>query len=182
MTIYDLLSIILTLTALIGYINVRYLKLHTTIAIMMGSLILSLAVLIIGQFGFTHIEHDFYEQFARLNFQDLLMQGMLSFLLFAGALQINFQSLKQCKWEIGVLAFFGTITSALIIAALSYYLLPLLGFQLPFSYCLLFGALISPTDPIAVLAIFKQLKVGKSLHSTVAGESLFNDGVGIGFV
>lgn len=179
MNIYTLLSIVLTLAAIIGFINARYIHLPTTIAIMMGSLILSLLVLIVGKFGFNDVEQAIYEQFSHLSFQNLLMQGMLSFLLFAGALSVNLNFLKQRKWEIIILSSLGTIFSALIVALLCYFISPLVGFSIPFIYCLLFGALISPTDPIAVLAIFKQLGAPKSLHVTVAGESLFNDGVGI---
>ena len=115
----------------------------------------------------------------QIDFHNLLMNGMLSFLLFAGSLSIDFSTLKTRQWEIGTLASLSTIASALIVGTLIYYLLPLLGAELPYLYCLLFGALISPTDPIAVLAIFKKIGVPKSLEVCVSGESLFNDGVGI---
>ena len=176
MKVYYLLSIALSFCAILGYFNARYMKLPTTIAIMTGSLLLSLLIILIGKHGFSRFEYKIVQSVASLNFYSLLMQGMLSFLLFAGALTVNVNHLKKCKWEVITLATFSTVASTLIIAALCYWLLPV---QIPFIYCLLFGALISPTDPIAVLAIFKEVKVHPRLNITVAGESLFNDGVGI---
>lgn len=174
--LYYLLSIVISLAALIGYINTRTIKLPTTIAIMGSSLVMSLLIILSGQFGFAKFEYTIYKSVESINFYSLLMQGMLSFLLFAGALTININHLKQCKWEIFTLATLSTITSTLLIACLCYYLIPI---SIPFIYCLLFGALISPTDPIAVLAIFKEVGAAKKLNVTVSGESLFNDGVGI---
>ncbi|MBY0377905.1 MAG: sodium:proton antiporter, partial [Gammaproteobacteria bacterium] len=112
-------------------------------------------------------------------FHELLMDGMLSFLLFAGALNIDISHLQARKWEIGLLASLGTVLSTILVAALVYELVPLFGLQLSFIYCLLFGALISPTDPIAVLALFKSLNVPRQMSVFLEGESLFNDGVGI---
>lgn len=179
MTLYTLGSIILTLAVLIGYVNHRFIKMQTTIAIMSGALLLSLALIIVGQFGFMQIEMHISQALSKIDFHNLLINGMLSFLLFAGALTININDLKSQKWEIGVLASFSTIASTVIVGVSSYYILHWLGFRLDFIYCMLFGALISPTDPIAVLATFKQLGAPKQLDVTVSGESLFNDGVGI---
>lgn len=174
--LYYLISITLTLSAIFGYINVRFIKLPTTIAIMAGSLLLSLIIILLGHFGFAKLEHTIYQSVESINFYSLLMQGMLSFLLFAGALNVNINHLRDSKWEIFTLATFSTILSTIIIASLCYWCLPI---KMPFIYCLLFGALISPTDPIAVLAFFKEVGAPRRLQMTVTGESLFNDGVGI---
>ncbi len=176
---YTLASIILTLAIIIGYINHRYIKLQSTIAIMAGSLLISLLFLILQHTGVANIADKTKSILIQTDFHSLLINGMLSFLLFAGSLTIDSSILKTRKWEIGILASISTIASALLIATAIYYLLPLLGLSLPYLYCLLFGALISPTDPIAVLATFKEIGAPKNLEVCVAGESLFNDGVGI---
>ena len=179
MTLYTLGSIVLTIAVLIGYINHRFIKMQTTIAIMSGSLVFSLILIIIGQFGFVQIEAHVTTMLGKIDFHSLLINGMLSFLLFAGALTIDVNTFKNQKWEIGILASVSTIASAFLVGIATYYVLHWLGFRLNFIYCMLFGALISPTDPIAVLATFKQIGAPKQLDVTVAGESLFNDGVGI---
>lgn len=176
---YVLASIVITLATLLGYLNHRYIKMQSTIAIMAGALILSIILLILQHTGFANILDPVRSLIEQTDFRHLLLNGMLSFLLFAGALTIDTTALKTNRWEIGVLASASTIISALLIAAILYYLLPLLSLPLPFLYCLLFGALISPTDPIAVLATFKDIGAPKDLSACVAGESLFNDGVGI---
>ena len=179
MTVYTLGAIIITLAVFISYINHRFIKMQPTIAIMGGALLISLALIILGQFGFTRIEHHVMQVLSKIDFHSLLIDGMLSFLLFAGALTVDISHLKNQKWEVGVLASMSTIASAILVGTLSYYLLQLFGFHLSFIYCMLFGALISPTDPIAVLATFRQVGAPHALDVTVSGESLFNDGVGI---
>jgi CPA1 family monovalent cation:H+ antiporter len=179
MDFYTIASIVLTLAVIIGYINHRFVGLQATIAITIGALIISFGLIIIGEFGLTGIEHDVEVMLRQIPFRDLLINGMLSFLLFAGSLRIDIAHLKDQKWEIAVLALIGTIVSTLLVAILIYYILPLFGISLSFIYCLLFGALISPTDPIAVIATFKELGAPKELSVIVEGESLFNDGVAI---
>lgn len=179
MDTYTLSSIILTIAVIVGYVNYRYIHMQSTIAIMTASLTISTVFLILQHFGIANVAIKTVKLVNYINFPDLLLKGMLSFLLFAGALTIDFSILKDQKWEIGILASLSTIASALIVGTLVYYLLPLLDLNLPFLYCLLFGALISPTDPIAVLATFKKIGAPKQLEVCVAGESLFNDGVGI---
>lgn len=164
---------------MIGYINHRFIKLQTTTAITLGALIISFVLIIIGQFGFQGLENKTTLMLSKINFHNLLINGMLSFLLFAGAIRININNLLKQKWEITVLAFLGTIFSALLLGILTYYVLPIFGIRIDFIYCMLFGALISPTDPIAVLATFKELGAPKNLTVIVEGEALFNDGVGI---
>lgn len=176
---YTLSAIVITLAVAIAYINHRTLKIQMTIAIMAGSLLISLLLFILQHAGITDLTQQTQALLIQTNFHQLLINGMLSFLLFAGSLTIDFEHFKAQKWPIGILASLGTILSTLLIGAAIYGLITLFGFKLPFLFCLLFGALISPTDPIAVLATFKEIKAPKKLETIVAGESLFNDGVGI---
>lgn len=179
MTIFDIIAILLTLTALFSYFNHRYIKLPTTIGVMLISLAVSLLLIGLAALGFSSITESATRIVGAIDFDDALMQGMLSFLLFAGALHINLSELKENKWPIAVMSIGGVILSTLIFGTLIYYALNGLGLGMGFAYCLLFGALISPTDPIAVLAILKSAKVKKNLEVTIAGESLFNDGIGV---
>ena len=179
MSPYLLASLILTLAALIAYINHQTVKVQMSIAIMAGSLFLSFVLIVLQNAGVTNITQHTKTLLIQTNFHHLLVNGMLSFLLFAGSLSIDFNALKKKKWEIGTLASFSTVASTFLIGFMLYALLPLFNLSLPLLHCLLFGALISPTDPIAVLAIFKEIKAPKNLETCVAGESLFNDGVGI---
>lgn len=179
MNAYSLTATIITLAVLIGFINARYIRMQMTIAIMMGSMGLSLLLLLLKHLGLSDSAVALSHVVSQLNFKSLLLDGMLSFLLFAGAFTVDFNILKKHRWEIGVLASLSTIASTLIVGYLTYWLLPFLHLHLDLIYCLLFGALISPTDPIAVLATFKEVGAPKSLEVQVAGESLFNDGVAI---
>ncbi len=179
MSIYTIASILLTLAVAATYLNERYIKMPTTIAIMTSSILLSLILIVLGRFRHFGIDDIVINQISHLDFHAILIDGMLSFLLFAGSLHVDIGQLKQHKWEVGVLAMLGTVASTFLVGTLIYYVLPLISIQLNFIYCLLFGALISPTDPIAVLATFKELNAPKQLDVKVAGESLFNDGVGI---
>ncbi|MDF1761141.1 MAG: sodium:proton antiporter [Coxiellaceae bacterium] len=179
MNAYTMLAIIITLAVLIGYINHRFIRLQMTIAIMAGAMILSLLLLFLQYTGATNITPHVTAMIENLDFRHLLLNGMLSFLLFAGAFTVDLDLLKQQRWQIGILASVSTVASALIIGYLAYLLLPFLGIHVPLLYCFLFGSLISPTDPIAVLATFKEVGAPKALEVCVAGESLFNDGVGI---
>ncbi len=179
MSIYTIASIILTLAVAATYLNERFIKMPTTIAIMTSSIILSLLLIVFGRYQHFGVGQIITKQISQLDFHALLIDGMLSFLLFAGSLHVDLATLKRHKWEIGVLAMLGTIASTFLVGILIYFILPLISLHLDFIYCLLFGALISPTDPIAVLATFKELNAPKQLDVKVAGESLFNDGVGI---
>lgn len=176
---YSIFAIIITLAMGIGYVNTRFIKMQTTIAIMAGSLLISLLFIVAGKMGFHGYEPQISKLLATIDFRHLLLDGMLSFLLFAGALTVDINELKSQKWEIATLSSVSTILSTVFIGAATYYLLPLLDLNLPLIYCMLFGALISPTDPIAVLATFKEIGAPRKLNITVTGESLFNDGVGI---
>jgi len=181
MTTFQIIAILITLTALFSYFNHRYIKLPTTIGVMLIALVVSLAMIGLAAAGFPGIRESATGIAKSIDFDETLMQGMLSFLLFAGALHINLGELKENKWPIAGLATGGVILSTFIFGSLIYLLLNGLDLELNYAHCLLFGALISPTDPIAVLAILKGAKVGKNLEVTIAGESLFNDGVGVVF-
>lgn len=175
---YTFGAILITIAVLIAYLNHRYVRLQATIVVMLASLLVTLLGLLLEGLGLLP-STLLTEVTTKSHFQDLLLKGMLGYLLFAGSLTIDVGTLLAKRTEIAVLALLSTLASALLIGVASYYLLSLLGIHLPILFCLLFGALISPTDPIAVLATFKDLAVSKRLQTTVAGESLFNDGVGI---
>ncbi|HKM55824.1 MAG TPA: sodium:proton antiporter [Isosphaeraceae bacterium] len=175
---FDLIAVLLVLTAALSYVNYRLLRLPSTIGLMALTLLLSLAVVLVGLFV-PGLEHQAQAFVHRLDFSRALLNGMLGFLLFAGALSIDLGELTERKWSIALLATVGVLLSTGIVGGLTWCLLNALGIETRFVYCLLFGALISPTDPIAVLALLKQIGAPKSLEITIAGESLFNDGVGV---
>jgi len=175
----NIVAILLTLTATFSYLNHRYLKWPMTIGVMAIALAVSLAVIGLDQLGFATPRGHEHALLTSIDFTEVLMQGMLSFLLFAGALHVDLNQLRRVAWQVGALALVGTALSTLIIGFGSWHLLAALGIAIPLSYCLLFGALISPTDPIAVLGLLKSANVPTSVEATIAGESLFNDGVGV---
>jgi len=180
MELLNIIAILITLSALFSYINYRYIKLPSTIGVMLISLVMSLSLIVIGHLGL--LVKNVTEVHALMNsidFSDVLLKGMLAFLLFAGALHVNINDLFEKKWEIGILSTLGVAVSTLIIGTAVYFVSPLIGLHLSYIYCLLFGALISPTDPIAVMGIVKRSGLSKSLSTKIAGESLFNDGVGV---
>jgi CPA1 family monovalent cation:H+ antiporter len=179
MDTYTIASIILCLATFIAFINHRFIRIPASIAIMLGAITLSLLLIIIDKLTPLHLTSLITHTLAHADFRALLLNGMLSFLLFAGAMHIDLSHLKSERREIAVLALISTLASALLIGYSAFYLLPLLGLSTPLITCLLFGALISPTDPIAVLSIFKSINAPRRLQTIVSGESLFNDGVGI---
>jgi len=178
MHLLDVVALLVSLTALLSYANHRLLRLPTTIGVMLIALLLSLALIFAGELGYG-VEAWAEKIVARIDFNEALMHGMLSFLLFAGALHVDLNDLARQKFIIGTLATAGILLSTFLVGTALYVLLPLAGFAPPYIWCLVFGALISPTDPIAVLGILKSAKVPRSLEIKVAGESLFNDGVGV---
>jgi len=179
MTPLSYIIILVCAAVMIGYVNHRFIGLHTTIATMVSALVISLIMLFLSRVGLSSWHIALRHFVESLHFHQLVMNFMLGLLLFAGALTINLNLLKAQKWEIALLALVGTILSAFIIGGILYGLLHLIGLPLDFAYCMIFGSLISPTDPIAVLAIFKQLHAPQKLETAVAAESLFNDGVGV---
>ncbi len=179
MNILDIAAVLITLSALFSYLNYRYVRLPSAIGLMLIALCLSLALLGLGKLGLGGIEQRAEDFIRSIDFNRTLMHGMLSFLLFAGALHVNLRDLAAQKWIVGSLATVGTVASTFLVGTLFWYLSRGLGFEIGYTYCLLFGALISPTDPIAVLGILKSVGAPKSLELKITGESLFNDGIGV---
>ncbi|MGM8898784.1 MULTISPECIES: cation:proton antiporter [unclassified Psychrobacter] len=179
LTILEISAIFLSVTAILAYVNHRFIGLPTTIGVMVISIVLSMIAIFLGFLGFDQLIDYEVSLLDQLDFTEVLLDGMLSMLLFAGALHVNIGDLKRYKLPIGILACIGTLVSAVLIATALYFMLPLLGFGLPFIWCLLFGALISPTDPIAVMGILASAGAPKSIETVIAGESLFNDGIGV---
>ncbi len=178
MNLVQTITILVCISALFGYLNHRVLRLPVTIGLMAIALAMSLILLLLGKLGFDINVRA--EAFIRsIDFNEALMHGMLSCLLFAGALHVNLSDLLDQKWIVGTLASVGVVLSTFVIGGASYYLFSLVGLHLSFLYCLLFGALISPTDPVAVMGILKEARLPKPLEVKVVGESLFNDGVGV---
>ena len=178
MNLFDVIALLITLAAVFSYVNFSYLRLPTTIGVMLISLLLSLLLVILRWFGpdFTLYARQILDQ---IDFNKTLMQGMLSYLLFAGALNVNLEDLARQKWVIGALATIGVVISTFIIGTAVWFVSGWFGLEISYIYCLLFGTLISPTDPIAVLSILRTAGVSKSLETKITGESLFNDGVGV---
>lgn len=175
----DLAAIFLAITAVFAYINRRFVGLPATIGVMAIALVLSLGAIGLDWLGYGDLR-NFEESLLRsVNFSELLMQGMLSLLLFAGALHVNLSELRAYRWQIALLAIAGTTASALIVGFLLWWGLSFTSLSLPLAYCLLFGTLISPTDPVAVMGILKSAGAPKDVELVIAGESLFNDGVGV---
>lgn len=172
-------SLLMTVTALFAYINHRFIGLPNTIGVMVISLVFSLFMVLLSKAGLT-LGMEYTEKLiSGVDFDATLMEGMLSFLLFAGALHINLNELRDKKWVIGILASIGVVTSTFIVGISSYFILRWFNIELPFIYCMLFGSLIAPTDPVAVIAILKTAGASKSLETKIAGESLFNDGIAV---
>ena len=179
MELYYTFSILIVLASVFSYINLRYLKLPTTIGIMVIAMVVSVGVRLLGNQLFPSLTENFVGLIEGFDFTEILMGAMLNFLLFAGALHINFSDLKEHKLPIITYATLSVVLSAFVISGLLYYVAPFLGIEIPYLYCLLFGTLISPTDPIVVLGILKQAKVPKRIETKITGESLFNDGVAV---
>lgn len=178
MALFEIAAGLITLAALFSYINERWCKLPTTIGLMLIALVFSSLLVLLGLF--VPAVHARAEAIiGAIDFNETLMHGMLGFLLFAGALHINLNDLAKHRWLIAGLASIGVAISTVVVAALAWGVFRLVGLDVRFIYCLLFGSLISPTDPIAVLAILKRAGAPKELEIKIAGESLFNDGVGV---
>ena len=175
----NVVAVLLTLTASFSYLNHRYLKWPTTIGVMALALTVSLGVIGLDEIGFAALRGQERTLLMSIDFTQVLMQGMLSFLLFAGALHVDLSQLRRVAWQVGALALIGTALSTLAIGFGCWLLLAALGIGLPLSYCLLFGALISPTDPIAVLGVLKSARVSEDVETIISGESLINDGIGV---
>ena len=179
MHLYEITAILMVMTAAFSYINYRMLHMPTTIGVMFISLAISLVIVALSWVDIDVGQHGVARMLEKIDFNQALLHGMLSFLLFAGAMHIKLEDLTSQKWVITLLSTACVVMSTFIVGSLTWLVLELLELRASFIYCLLFGALISPTDPVAVIAILKTARVPKSLETKIAGESLFNDGIGV---
>lgn len=179
MTFFESVAVVLTISAAFAYLNQRWLQFPPAVGLMAMALVTSLALIGVDRAGWVSLGKTAGTILAGIDFNTALMHGMLGALLFAGALHVDVEQLKEERLAVLCLAAAGTIFSTFLVGALSFGLVTLLGPKLSFGYCLLFGALVSPTDPVAVLGILKRVGVSKKLEMQIAGESLFNDGVGV---
>jgi monovalent cation:H+ antiporter, CPA1 family len=178
MELYYTFSILIVLAAVFSYINLRFLKLPSTIGIMLIAMLVSVGMVIASR-SHPELVSKFSVILASVDFTEVMMGAMLNFLLFAGAIHVSMHDLRKERVPIIIFSTLGVIISTIVVGVLLYYMFVSLGFEVPFIQCLMFGALISPTDPIAVIGILKKAGIRKSLEIKVAGESMFNDGVAV---
>jgi len=178
MDYFVIASILVFISAFFGYLNVRFIKLPNTIGLTVITILFTLGVFALSYFDDTLLNAERYI-ITHIDFRSVLLDIMLSFLLFAGALHTDLQKLRELRWPILIFATFGVLVSTFLVGSIIYFMLHGIGLEVQFINCLLFGALISPTDPIAVLGILKKANVPKKLEIKIVGESLFNDGVGV---
>ena len=178
MSASSLIALLLTVTGASAYLNHRFLRLPLSVGVMAVSLAFSLLCIVGERLGFP-LRAWAASTVAHVDFSETLLDGMLSFLLFAGSLHVDLKELQEQKTTVALLATIGVLLSTGIVGISCWLLFRFMGLEIPFLGCLAFGALISPTDPIAVMGLLKQMNVSKSLSTKIAGESLFNDGVGI---
>ena len=182
MDVFETVAILLTLAAVLSYVNHRWWKMPPTIALMLGSFAGSLVLVAIGALPLPlgeHVRSAAGQLVEGMNFGEVMMKGMLGLLLFAGSLHVQLNDLAEYKWQIATYAIVGTVASTFMVAGLVFGLSAAMSLDIPWIYCLLFGALISPTDPIAVLGIMKRVGASRALETKISGESLFNDGIGV---
>jgi CPA1 family monovalent cation:H+ antiporter len=178
MTIFQTIAVLLTITALGAYVNRRFLRLPAAIGLMLFALLISWSVIGLAHFNVIDL-HEARAFVTKINFSGLLLHGMLSFLLFAGAMHVDLSELKKYRMIVAILATIGVAMATFVTGTLVWLAAKALGFPFPYIDALLFGALISPTDPVAVLGILTQTSISKSLRVKIASESLFNDGIGV---
>ncbi len=179
-TIFHLIALLFALVAGFGYLNHRVLKLPHAIGLVVIALIASLSVLAADAlFPAWGLQATVAGVLSQVDFPETLMKGLLSFLLFAGALHVDLTDLLSRRWAILRMATVGVVASTFIVGGVMWFVFDALGLSIPFLWCLVLGALISPTDPVAVLSVLKRVKVPPGLRAKIAGESLFNDGVGV---
>jgi monovalent cation:H+ antiporter, CPA1 family len=179
MELYYSFSVLIVLASLFAYINHRFIKLPSAIGIMLMAIVASIIIRFAGSSIFPDATTKIFKLISELDFTEVLMGAMLNFLLFAGAIHVNFADLRKQRLPVLTFSTISVVISTFVIGVILYYVAPLFTINLPFLYCLLFGALISPTDPIAVLGILKKANVSKTLETKITGESLFNDGVAV---
>ncbi len=180
MSPFDIVAVLLVLTAVFGFLNHKIFKLPMTIGLLVMALAASLAIAGVDALMPGHdLTGELSRFMTEVDFSDTLLEGILGFLLFAGALHVNLADMWSRRYAIGIMATLGVLLSTFIVGGGAYYLFQAVGLNVPFLACLVFGALISPTDPVAVLGVLKRTKVPPSLEAKIAGESLFNDGIGV---
>lgn len=180
MTLLDIIAILLVLSAIFGFINHKILRLPHSIGLVVIAMVASAGVMLIDVLSpSSNIGETIRGLLRDIDFHDVLMEGFLSALLFAGAVHIDLHELAKRKWAIGLMASIGVLTSTFLVGTLMWFAANAFGFDLPFLWALVFGALISPTDPVAVLGILKTVSIPPLLQAKIAGESLFNDGIGV---
>ena len=178
MDLFSIISILMVLVSIFAYLNSRFLKLQITIGTMIISIIFSLGILWLSKLFPELIKFE-KDIVGTIDFKKLLMEGLLSFMLFAGAIHVNITELKSQKWKIVAFSSLGVVISTALVGIIFFWVVQRISMPLPLIHCLLFGALISPTDPIAVMGILKKIGIKKSMETIIVGESLFNDGVGV---
>ncbi|MGE0042354.1 MAG: cation:proton antiporter [Vicinamibacterales bacterium] len=177
---FDVAAVLMAIAAVAGYVNHRLLKLPATSGTLVVALVSSFVVIVVeAAFPRLGLRESIAAFLGEIDFNQTLMHGMLCFLLFAGALHVDLEGLFRNKWTIGALATVGVLLSTAVVGLLTWWLFGLIGASVPLVVCLTFGALISPTDPIAVMGLLKELRAPASLEAQIAGESLFNDGVSV---
>ena len=178
LSIFEIAAMLLALSAFFGWFNDYLLKLPHTIGLLLMALVASVSLLLLEYFVPTlGITDALQSVIGQIDFYSTVMEGMLAFLLFAGALHVDISYLRDQRWAIGLMATGGILISTFLVGAGFWFVTGLLGLQVPFLWALVFGALISPTDPVAVLSLLKSVNVPHSIEAKIAGESLFNDGV-----
>jgi CPA1 family monovalent cation:H+ antiporter len=178
MNFFNIVAILIVISALFAYINFRFIKLPSVIGVMFVSMLVSFGMILADRLGLGIAREGEY-LLENINFKDALMVWMLGFLLFAGALHVELNALHEQKWNVLVFSTVGVILSTMGIGTVMYFVLRWIGISMGYLYCLLFGALISPTDPVAVMDLLKVAGASKPVETAIAGESLFNDGIGV---
>ncbi|MFC0266553.1 cation:proton antiporter [Kushneria aurantia] len=179
MPLLNLAALFITITALFSWFNHRFIRLPATIGVMVIALVMSLVLIGLNHAGFADVTDHARYWLEQVNFNALLMDGMLSFLLFAGALHVDLAQLRRYRWSIGLLATCGVMISTLVVGTAAWWLFAALGTDIPWLWCLVMGALLAPTDPIAVLGIMRSAGAPDDMEIRIVGESLFNDGVAV---
>ncbi len=180
LSLFEIAALLLVLSAFFAWVNTRFIGLPQTIGLLLMALCTSLALMLIDHvFPGSNVRETVTHAVEQIDFFDTLMRGMLAFLLFAGAIHVDFALLKNVRWPVGILATIGVLLSTVLVAVLVWSAAQAMEIALPFTWALVFGALISPTDPVAVLSLLKSVRIPERLEMKIAGESLFNDGVGV---